>query len=608
MAKFYTSLFLLFFYFSFSLYAQNELYIKGQPGLIAPANTTLFNNGALIFVNGEAYNNQGLFVNEAGTLELTGNFSNYPTTDNTYQSSGTERFYGVNQQVIYGTMNGSTNVSGRQINQFNNLKVYKSPTTIPSKYITLGTNVNVYTNIEFESATPNSTIAGTGANQAVIRTDASSPSNVGTYAYELYVRNPSNTGAITNAATLSANGHIRYVEGKLRRQVNAAASYDFPVGFKPGTLDGMEGFNITFNSAPTDKSILGYIQDATEAVKYRKVVCDIGKDPGSTPTDPFSTCAGGPDGLVDMFVLESSIDLQNEWVADASDAVGTINYNITLYPGSSLDPLSDYYSIPNSCTGNGGKLLRVVARNGIIDGNNQIGPAIFDPFEIDTAYYFCNLIGSVQPIGLSTQNGFSKFRIHGTSLNSNTILPIELLYLNATPIKNTYIKIDWKTASEVNNKGFDIEKSTNAIDFKKIAFINGNGTTTVPQSYFVDDHDVVSGIDYYYRLKIIDNDEKYDYSKIVKANLEGGKSFSISEIYPNPTMENGSVDIFAPKNGKLTILYLNIIGQQLKEDYIDLKEGINRVNLKTADLAAATYLVSFKYDDSIMTKKLVKKN
>ncbi|MBX7225439.1 MAG: T9SS type A sorting domain-containing protein [Chitinophagales bacterium] len=607
MIRLYPLFFFLLVFF-IDLNAQNGLYIKGQAGAISAANTTLFNNGALIFVNGEISNNQGLLVNATGTLELTGNFSNYPTADNTYQSSGTERFYGLNQQMIYGTLDGTTSLSGRQINQFNNLKVYKSLTSIPNKYLTLKTNVNVANNIDFETVSPNSTIAGTGVNQAVIRTDSTSPSNVGDYANELYVRNPSAVDAITNAAALSGNGHVRYVEGKLRRQVNAAVSYDFPVGFKPGTLDGMEGFNITFVTAPANKSILGYIQNGTDSVKYRNVVCDIGKDPGLTPNDPYSTCAGAPDGILDKYYLEPSIDLQNEWVANASDAVGIINYNITLYPGTLLDPLTDYYSIPSSCTGNGGKLLRVVTRNGVVDGNNQIGPDIFEPFELDSSYLFCNLQGSVQPIGLSTQNGFSKFRIHGTSLNANTALPVELLYLHATPVNNTYINVDWKTATEINNKGFDVERSTDAIDFKKIAFVVGNGTTTIPHSYFVDDHDVVAGIDYYYRLKIIDKDGTYSYSPTVSARLEGNKSFAISEIYPNPTMGNSSVDIIAPENGKLIIQFLNVIGQQLKEEHVDLKEGINKVNIKTTDLAAATYIVSFQYSELVMTKKLIKEN
>ncbi len=118
-----------------------------------------------------------------------------------------------------------------------------------------------------------------GANQAVIRTDPSSPSNVGNYAYELYLRNPS-ASALTNYAAISGNGTVKYIEGKLRRQVNAAATYDFPVGFTPGYKDGMEGFSIKFNSAPTSKSILGHIEDQSQAVLYRNILCDVGKDPG----------------------------------------------------------------------------------------------------------------------------------------------------------------------------------------------------------------------------------------------------------------------------------------------------------------------------------------
>lgn len=61
-------------------------------------------------------------------------------------------------------------------------------------------------------------------------------------------------------------------------------------------------------------------------------------------------CVGGPDGIRDLYFLEPLLDLSNDWKAIASDAAGTINYDITLYPGTILDNLPKYYVIPATCS------------------------------------------------------------------------------------------------------------------------------------------------------------------------------------------------------------------------------------------------------------------
>ena len=174
MSRYYILFSIALLLFAQKLFASNELYINGQAGAISATAPTLFDSTGLIFVNGEIINNQGLFVNSGGTIELTGNWTNTPTAANFYKSTG--------------TMNGTTKSAAGFDNQFYNLKVYRNSTitTTPNKYITIGTNVNVANTLDFESSTPNSTYAGTGTNEAVIRTDATSPSNVGTYANEIY--------------------------------------------------------------------------------------------------------------------------------------------------------------------------------------------------------------------------------------------------------------------------------------------------------------------------------------------------------------------------------------------------------------------------------------
>jgi hypothetical protein len=584
------------------------LYINGQASAIPTTAPTLFDSTCLIFVNGEIINNQGLFVNSGGTLELTGNWTNTPTAANMFQSTGTEKFYSTTEQTINGTMNGTTKSAAGFNNQFYNLKVYRNSTitTIPNKYITLNTNVNVVNTLDFESSTPNTIYAGTGTNEAVIRTDASSPSNVGTYANEIYIRNPS-TSAITNYATISGNGQDRYIEGKLRRQVNAAVSYDFPVGFVPTFRDGMEGFKLTFNSAPTNKSILGYIEDQSVAPLYRNILCDVGEDPGPG-NDPFPNCVGGPDGIFDLYYLDAANDLSHDWRADASDAIGTIDYDITLYPGTLLDDLTKYKDVPSACGAPyQTKLLRVVAKDGIVGGTTQVGPGNWAPFMHLTSYIWCQYpAASTQAITLPAQTSFSKFRIHGTNLFSSTTLPVELTNFRLTPINNEYFQLDWNTASEINNYGFEVQRSLDGTTFSSIGFIRGNGTTSIPHDYTIDDNNVVVETNYYYRLKIMDLDGTFKYSKILLGRLKGTDQLSISNIYPNPTNDQVTINVFSPKNDQLITTVFDAIGQIMMQYQNNLSQGYNKISYDFTQLAKASYIVDFKTENQKITRKIIK--
>ncbi len=606
MNKFYNLTFLLLFLCTLTgLRGANELYING-PGS-ATSTATLYDSTCLIFVNGEIKNNDGLFINRGGTIELTGNWTN-TVSNNKYQSTGTEKFYGISEQVISGTLNGTTYTTNAHDNQFCNLKVYRNSTitTTPAKYISLGANVNVAGSISFETSTPNTTWAGTGTNEAVIRTNLTSPSNIASYAYELYLRNPLNT-SFSGYATISSNGQDRYIEGKLRRQVNAATSYDFPVGFAPTVKDGMEGFNISFNSAPTEKSILGHIEDQTQSVLYRNILCDVGKDPGPG-NNPFPDCNGTPDGIYDLYYLDAGNDLSHEWIATASDALGTINYNFTAYPGTALDDLTKYKDIPAAC-GNPyqTKLLRVLAKDGIVGGSSQIGPGNWFPFRHLTTYIWCQFPSAgVQAISLNNQTSFSKFRIHGTNLFSSTALPVQLTNFKLTPIDNTYFKLDWTTASEINNYGFELERSGDAQSFYSIAFVRGNGTTAMPHSYTQEDWDVVAETDYYYRLKIIDLRGAYKYSNTIKGRLKGNMQLAASDFYPSPTSGTATLNLYAPANGNLQTMVYDVLGQVVKSKTDAVTQGNNKLEYDFSDLAKATYVINISLGDQIITKKLIK--
>lgn len=106
---------------------------------------------------------------------------------------------------------------------------------------------------------------------------------------------------------------------------------------------------------------------------------------------------------------------------------------------------------------------------------------------------------------------------------------------------NRSVKLSWITKSEVNNAGFEIERSENGIDFRSVAWVDGHGTTYEQQEYFYDDKDLREGQTYHYRLKQIDFDGKFEFSDIVTATIQS-KKVSVGEFFPNPSL-NGAVSL-----------------------------------------------------------------
>lgn len=111
--------------------------------------------------------------------------------------------------------------------------------------------------------------------------------------------------------------------------------------------------------------------------------------------------------------------------------------------------------------------------------------------------------------------------------------PVELAGFSPSVLPNGNVELNWKTVSESNNFGFDIERKSASGDFERIGFVKGIGTTNRPQSYsFMDKNTGVGSFNY--RLKQIDQDGQFVYSQSVEVELNGPSDFALEQNYPNP--------------------------------------------------------------------------
>lgn len=141
-----------------------------------------------------------------------------------------------------------------------------------------------------------------------------------------------------------------------------------------------------------------------------------------------------------------------------------------------------------------------------------------------------------------------------------TLLPVQLTGFKVTATTQN-IQLSWRTASELNNSYFEIERSEDGEIFESIGKVKGEGTTQNLQTYQHIDKPSKSGT-YYYRLKQVDKDGTFEYSNVVSTELEVQLKV---EIMPNPVRNNGALTIKASGDEALKATLYNATGQLIRE-------------------------------------------
>jgi Secretion system C-terminal sorting domain len=195
------------------------------------------------------------------------------------------------------------------------------------------------------------------------------------------------------------------------------------------------------------------------------------------------------------------------------------------------------------------------------------------------------------PVVLSAQytggsgRGDASMTITASALS---VLPVELAAFTASIEKNR-VSLKWQTATEVNNYGFDIERKSTS-NWAKVGFVEGHGTTNAPQSYSYADNSANGKVSY--RLKQIDRDGKFEYSKEVEATVVAAPAvFALLQNYPNPFNPTTNISFTVPSAGRATLKILNILGQEVATLFNgEAQAGIvNQVQFNASGLASGMY-------------------
>jgi photosystem II stability/assembly factor-like uncharacterized protein len=145
--------------------------------------------------------------------------------------------------------------------------------------------------------------------------------------------------------------------------------------------------------------------------------------------------------------------------------------------------------------------------------------------------------------------------------DDTTYVPVELIVFTATVYKNNII-LNWSTSSELNNSGFEIEKSYDRESWSYIDFVEGNGTTTNTNHYSFIDNKISSRIQFY-RLKQIDYNGSYEYSNIIEIKVDSPSEFFLEQNYPNPFNPSTKISFSLKIDSKVTLKIFNMLGKEI---------------------------------------------
>ena len=191
------------------------------------------------------------------------------------------------------------------------------------------------------------------------------------------------------------------------------------------------------------------------------------------------------------------------------------------------------------------------------------------------------------------------------TLYYDAILPVELSSFSASLFGQSVL-LNWITASEINNAGFEIERSQKSkvksqTEWERIGFVEGNGTTTETNSYlFIDPLDgtgnnITTGT-YVYRLKQIDFDGSFNYSNEIE--IEVGltpAAFALEQNYPNPFNPNTTIKYSLPFESEVKLVIHNVLGEIVTELVNGNQSGGNyEITWNAGNLSSGVYFYTIQ--------------
>ncbi|MBK7630373.1 MAG: carboxypeptidase regulatory-like domain-containing protein [Ignavibacteriales bacterium] len=230
-------------------------------------------------------------------------------------------------------------------------------------------------------------------------------------------------------------------------------------------------------------------------------------------------------------------------------------------------------------------------------------------FKFEAPNYYTQTINNVN---VSSYNSLTVLNVQLVS----SIIPVELISFNSF-VDGNNVTLNWQTATETNNMGFEIErmlyiKGQESNGWGKIGFVDGNGTSTEPNTYSYIDENLISG-NYQYRLKQIDFNGSFEYSNTINAEFTLPIEFSLGQNYPNPFNPTTSIrysipNVISTEGRSLNVLLkvYDVLGNEIVTLVNEVKPSGNyEVEFNAKSISSGIYFYNLKAGSFFETKKMI---
>jgi hypothetical protein len=202
---------------------------------------------------------------------------------------------------------------------------------------------------------------------------------------------------------------------------------------------------------------------------------------------------------------------------------------------------------------------------------------------------------------IATVDGFGQFVFASDDMSNP--LPVELTAFTASTSGES-IDLTWSTASETNNAGFDIERSTDGETFTAIGFEPGVGTTEEAQSYRFVDREAPFATTLFYRLRQVDTDGTFEYSPVVEVEVTPS-AVALLPVAPNPVSASARLRYELPEATAVRLQVFDLLGRRVATLADGEKPaGRHEVSWQGAGLASGTYFVRLQAGSTAQTQML----
>ena len=366
--------------------------------------------------------------------------------------------------------------------------------------------------------------------------------------------------------------------------------------------DNVTGFNECTNSAMAEG-------EAAKAAGWYVISVGLGLNPAD-PADALGIA------VLDSIASDQVFNIPTPTEAQA--VVDTLINQLQDIIASNIvvaDTLTDCWSyVPGSTTGDLGALdpLTQLAPDGrqVVPysiptmANGDVREVCFDmAYDVATcgnvpAAVAFNSGNVVYDTGLgSDQTGDIPGSADVDMTTCQSVLPVELVDFAAVADERA-VTLNWSTASELNNAGFEVEHALADSYFEMKGFVEGHGSTSQARNYTFTIRDLEPG-SHLFRLKQVDYDGAFEYSPVVEVAVEVPDQYFLSEVYPNPFNPQAAVRFWVTRSQHVEVALHDIQGRQLMTLYegVPASKASTLVRIDGSGLSSGTYLVRIQGED-----------